>query len=469
MRPTFSFAFETTKLSPLNHFTLFPLFRVWHGGCSLKGEERSNSKEETMPTILTPERPKAPSPVHPLLVLEEGSVASLFQPVVSVKKMSVVGLETFGKAFDRLNGRFLEPKDFFRGMNLEEAGLKLALDRLFRQKGLEGFSNLQSSMPNPLLFLNINPSVLGEDVVGSGYLAGQVEGLKLDPQQIVLQVSMAGEWSLPAVEKFIHLQRRNHFLIALKDVNTSYRRLESAFRLHPDILKLEDGMVAGLSRSPARQDAFLYIAKKAHSLGIPVMAGGVESEEDALKALEYGADLLQGGYFSRNYDGNLVLTLGRKARMMFLASRYHRHLTGRARRDRDLKRRCEAAGAAFFGLLQEKPSLIGRDQPSLFARYPALECLYLLDSRGLQASDTLCNSVHIPDRKRFLYKPAPAGSDHSFRDYYFALATGKDHFLTEPYLSMNSGNLCLTYACMWGDPATEDFHILCTDWNAAHI
>ncbi len=423
-----------------------------------------------MTPTLALEKPEALAALHPRPIPEEKNLTSLFQPVLSVKKMRVVGLEPVGRALDPSHRRFLEPRDFFRDRDCGDSTFKLALERFFHQKGLELFSGLQSQMYDPLLFLNIDPSTLDEKVVGSGYLLRQVAELSLAPRQIVLQISLGRDWNRPLVGKFIRLQRQDGFIIALKDVDAGRGRLDAVFRIHPDILKVTDRLTRGLARITERQDDFRGVVKQAHSLGVSVMAGALEGEEDALKALEYGADLLQGGYFTRNYGDNAVLTLGRKARMMFLASRYHRRMARRIQMDRDLKGRCQAAGDSLFHLFRDKPAeLLEKGLSSQFPLYPALECLYLLDDKGVQASETPCNEANIPERKRFLYRPAPRGTDHALREYYYALSTGLGRHVTDPYLSLNSGNLCVTYARIMENPMGGGDYILCSDWNCSKI
>src|ERR1039458_6108607 len=126
--------------------------------------------------------PRASYPVHPYHILEQNSVASFFEPLFSVPKMGVVGLDTLNRAVHPDNQSLIDPKDIFRGMGSEDPGLKLALDRLLRQRGLEGFSPFQVQSPNLLMFLEIESSVLKGGTVGSGHLLSQVQKLGLAPQ-----------------------------------------------------------------------------------------------------------------------------------------------------------------------------------------------------------------------------------------------------------------------------------------------
>ncbi len=277
-------------------------------------------------------------PVHPFYILEQNSAACFFEPLLSVQKMSVIGLESVQRAMDPSDPRRLfVPQDLFRYMTREDAHLRLPLDRLFRQKSMEGFIPLQNQTPHLMLFMDVEHSALKDSVVSSGHLLRQAEGYALDPRRIVVQISLAEEMDSQPVRRFVEAQRDHGFLISLKDVNGSPEHLDTLLRFNPDLVKVGDNLVRGLASHSEKQEAFINILKMAHSLGILVTAGAIESEEDAMVALEFGADLLQGKYLSKNYKKSRVFTLNRKSRMQFLASRFKRRMTIRAQRDRDLK------------------------------------------------------------------------------------------------------------------------------------
>ena len=306
--------------------------------------------------------------------------------------------------------------------------------------------------------------------MGSGHLLRQVKELSLDPQQVVVQISLAGEMNPLYVKKFIDIQRSHHFLIALTDVQNRPDHLDMLLRFNPDMVRFEERMTQGMSFNPLKQDAYRKVLKEAHALGVLVVANGMESEEDALVALEMGVDLLQGGYFSRNYKAPSVFTLGRKARMQFLASRYRRRAALRAKKDLQLKSRCGWIANSIFQRFENLSAAeMEKNFGPQFRNYPALECLYLLDSEGTQVSETGCSEYHIPERKKVLFQPSLKGADHSFREYFYTLSAGESRHVTEPMVSMNSGNFCVTVAQPVSESVTGETYILCADLNLAKI
>jgi len=74
----------------------------------------------------------------------------------------------------------------------------------------------------------------------------------------------------------------------------------------------------------------------------------------------------------------------------------------------------------------------------------------------------------VPERKRFLFQPTLDGSDHSYQEYFYSLENQPGPQMTEPRLSMNSGNLCVTASKLSIDPNGES-RILCLDLNLGKV
>jgi hypothetical protein len=100
----------------------------------------------------------------------------------------------------------------------------------------------------------------------------------------------------------------------------------------------------------------------------------------------------------------------------------------------------------------------------IMADNPELDCLYILDEAGSQISSAICNKNYSP-RESVFFKPTSRGSDHSLKDYYHYLVgtNQKDHiFVTEPYLSLTTGRLCITLSSLFED-AYGRLNVLCVD------
>ncbi|HVZ81345.1 MAG TPA: EAL domain-containing protein [bacterium] len=412
---------------------------------------------------------KAPGPDFSALdLIEQKSAASFFQPIISIKKIGVVGLEAHGRGVDSETKQLIEPEDLYK--KLDEKGARLALDRLFRDKGLEGFAKVQSNIPGMLLFLNIDSTILTSDVVGSGYLIKSVREMGLDPSMVVIEIAPEVSSDTAAIRKFVEFHKAEGFLIALEGINNSREKLNQVLHLNPDVVKLDPALVQSMAKDAYKREGVRTVVNLTQKLGSLVVADGLENEEDALTALDLGADMLQGSYFSKPQKSD-ASTLGLKARIVFMASRYRRMMTERMGRDKDRRSRCQVIALSIFEALSEIPLADREGQlASFFPRHPQLECLYLLNQDGVQVSETVCNTRKVQSRKQFLFQPAPRSTDHSLKEYYYGLTyNGMTRYLTEPYISLASGNLCITFSGVLNDPGTGKLQILCADIDVSQV
>lgn len=404
-----------------------------------------------------------------LSLIEQRSAAAFYQPVISVKKKSVIGLEAVGRGIDPANRRLIEPETLYQLSSQKQKSLDL--DRLFRLKGLEGFAEIQSKIPGLILFLGLETSVLTKETVGSGHLLSVVRDLNLEPSSIAVELSMSEAWEPEAAKLFAENHKDNDFLISLKDVDTGRESLDRILRLSLDVFKLNPSMTANLSKDSYKRDGFKTLVGLSHRLGSLVVANGVENEEDALVALELGADLLQGAYFSKPQRSENSTTLGLKARIVFVASRFKRLMTEKVGRDKDRKGRYEKVASEVLSAVGGEPLEKAEEafQPHLRA-HPQLECLYLLDQDGIQVTETVCNFQKMSGRKKYLFQPAPKGTDHSLKDYYYSLVyNGLERYFTEPYISLASGNLCVTAAGVLKNSEDGRPYMLCMDIDVTKI
>ncbi|HVM33321.1 MAG TPA: EAL domain-containing protein [bacterium] len=411
---------------------------------------------------------KNPMPEPDLIaLLEQKSAAAFYQPIVSVKKKSVVGIEAVGRGIDTGNRRFIEAEELYP-LSFEK-NKALDLDRLFRLKGLEGYAEIESKLPGLILFLNLESGVLTDEVVGSGHLLKMVRQLGLNPSLITIELSQSVNMDLGSIKRFSQIHRDNGFLIGLEDITANRTCLDQILHISPDVLKIHPNVVDGLSKDPYKREDFKTILSLSRKIGCLVVAHGVENEEDALVALELGADMLQGSYFSKPQRTENSSILGLKARIVFVASRYKRILTDKINKDKDRRTRYLAIVSEIFDSLGGAGDY-ERKFTEFLTRYPQIECLYLLDQDGVQVSETVFNSRKVSERKKYLFQPAPKMTDHSLKEYYYSLVyNGLERYVTEPYISLASGNLCVTVSGTFKDEKSQKMHVLCMDIDIMRV
>lgn len=400
--------------------------------------------------------------VHDLI--GNGIITAHFQPLISVKKRSIVGLEALARCTNPLTGERIPPDLLFRQAASE--GIVLELDRFCRQKAFENFLALRAHNPDLLLFLNFDTAIIDDGVVGSNYLLHQVERMGLTPNTVAIEIIESRVQDHHALQRFVDTYRDYGFIIVLDDVGSGHSNLDRIPLLKPDVLKIDRSLLTNIHQEYYKQVVFKSLANLARNIGALVVAEGMENEEEAIMALEFGADLLQGFYFSRPQEANWETINGACRNIDEVAAKYRSAVISQVRK---LKSRSEYYDTLIASLVCELSNTcednIDVVLNALVSRYHSLECIYVLDNQGMQISDTVSALDRKAWQRKAYFRPARRGTDHSLKEYYYLLVnTSVEKCTTDPYISMASGNPCVTMSTLFLDADGKE-RILCIDAN----
>ena len=96
-----------------------------------------------------------------------------------------------------------------------------------------------------------------------------------------------------------------------------------------------------------------------------------------------------------------------------------------------------------------------------------IECAYILDEYGIQLSNTICFYDKKEVKENLIFYSARMGTDHSMEKYYYPLINARlKKYITEPYVSLATGNLCITISKLFTNIDNKKY-ILCMDFNAS--
>src|SRR5262249_20976310 len=97
-------------------------------------------------------------------------------------------------------------------------------------------------------------------------------------------------------------------------------------------------------------------------------------------------------------------------------------------------------------------------------QHPSVECIYVLDEAGIQITETVWNPDVARRRGSVMFHPAPKGTDHSLKEYYYILLDVElQKYTTDPYVSLASGNISRTISTHFRDASSGKLYILCID------
>ncbi len=380
-------------------------------------------------------------------ILENEWISTAFQPLVSIKRKALLGVEALARC--TAPGEDIPPLEMFRLAG--EAGRLLELDRLCRKKALEAFAPIHARNRGLLVSLNVDGHAIDADVVGSGNLIHQVKALGISPNNVLIEIVESRAKDSRALEEFVSTYRKNGFLIALDDMGAGHSNLDRIPLLKPDVLKLDRSLVAGVAGQMTRLEVVKSFVQMASRLGALALAEGVERQEDILRLLEIGVDVFQGYYFGRPAM-RMAKAEVVSERIDLLAAKFKESATERFAAQKALYASHDALVLGLCQRLAAVPTLgLDRMLTTFIDECGSIECLYVLNARGVQISDTVCNPAKLRKRKRFIYEPARLGADHSLKEYFLPLRAGLPKFTTQPYISLASGNRCITLSAQCQD------------------
>ncbi len=375
------------------------------------------------------------------------AVDAWLQPIVSVEKQKIVGYEALARGADNM-GQPVSPAQMFAQAQAD--GFLLELDQHCRAQAMSRFARAFPGGDGLYLFVNIDTSVVCE-VLDCGNLHRMAHGAGLPVSQIVLELNERDTIDSDYLLRFVQRHKRQGFLVALDDVGTGYSNFERMAVLQPDIVKIDRSLLCGIEDSHHKQEIFRTLVHMASRIGAVTVAEGVETVEQAHCAMEYGVHLLQGFLFAPPAEAAKLDIVGTESRISAQAVAFLRHIGGKIREDRLRRQHADY----IMDALVDRLCLGGDDHGMDDALRTfgcqdccaGVECLYVLDGRGIQVSDTVFTRPVVNLRKGLLFYPAAKGFDHSAKRYFFEMANaGAERHVSEPYLSNATGNVCETVA-----------------------
>lgn len=392
-------------------------------------------------------------------ILTDKDLIAHFQQVVYVTRKMVCGMEGLIRGIEA--GKPVSPKALFDAA--QKKGLTLELDRLCREKVIEAFGRIHPHNKDKLLFLNLDASIL-DNVIGSGYLMRQAQMYGVNPQNIVVEINETKVQDNKALKAFIHEYRKEGFLIALDDVGAGFSNLDRIPIVKPDIIKIDIGLIRHIHLDYHKQEVVKSMIRLATQIGAMVVAEGVETQEEAIETLRLGVNMIQGFYFSR--PAELSDQPFKNERIDMLADNFKIYMTNTLKHEQRIYKHISSIVRKTLAALKDCDAFDERLQ-RIVDSHDVVECAYVLDESGLQCSHTLFGRGKCGSRENLIFYSASSGTDHSMKRYYFQIANGKrDKYMTEPYVSLATGNLCVTFAETFKNSDNKKY-ILCMDFCEA--
>ncbi|MGB3683311.1 MAG: EAL domain-containing protein [Rubrobacteraceae bacterium] len=229
-------------------------------------------------------------------MMREGRLTTHFQPIVEAGNPDgeVFAYECLLRGLD-VDGELVAPGAMFEVA--EAAGLMFNLDRDARIMAIRRAAEygIESN-----IFINFNPTSIYDPAYCLQGMMKAFENTKLRSEQVVFEITEGQRVKdVRHLLNIIDFYRDAGFRIALDDLGAGYSSLSLLNKLRPDFVKLDIELVRNVGTDPYGTQVAAKILELAKSLGVAVVAEGVESEEEWHWLDEHGADYLQGFLFAR--------------------------------------------------------------------------------------------------------------------------------------------------------------------------
>jgi diguanylate cyclase (GGDEF)-like protein len=230
-----------------------------------------------------------------ILNLAKTVLETAFQPIAETTTGAVFGNEALLRGHDKLG--FADPIAIFDRM--AETDHLLAFDNLLRARALSKFASVPDYR-SKTLFLNLDSRLIKQGTVLLECLMTQLRTYGVAPSSICFELSERFDNAAdPAFGPLITCMRRAGLKVAIDDFGAGQSEFKLLCDYPVDYLKIDRHFITGLADAPRKQHLVRNIVNIAHTLGIRVVAEGVETEPEFRSCRELGVDMVQGWYIAR--------------------------------------------------------------------------------------------------------------------------------------------------------------------------
>lgn len=221
-------------------------------------------------------------------VLSTGQIHAVYQPIKNLQTGSTFAHEALARG---PVGPLHSPAALFQQAN--EQGLLFTLELACRAAALR-------QKPPGTLCLNVDPRTLQDPSFTRGMTAQVLTMLGVSPYEVIFEVTERIAISDYALfRRTLEHYRSQGYRIAIDDVGAGYSNLRLVAEAQPEIIKIDQGLVRGLSHARARRAAVSALVRMAEESGAAAVAEGIEGEDDLAAVRDLGVSLGQGYLLGR--------------------------------------------------------------------------------------------------------------------------------------------------------------------------
>ena len=229
--------------------------------------------------------------------LEKDQMRLLYQPIHSLSRSQIVGFEVLVRWAHPERG-LLPPSEWLS--ICEETGLMLPLGRWVLTEACSRLKHWQEQFPeveSAALCINLSPKeIANPDFLDE--LEKIIRETGVHPASLTMEISEDTIVDTDILADVLWHLRRKGFRLTIDDFGTGHSSLASLHRFPIDNLKINRALVQQLEPGGDNVEIVRAVGALGESLGIQVIAVGIETEEQLAHLKDINVNLAQGFYFA---------------------------------------------------------------------------------------------------------------------------------------------------------------------------
>ena len=228
--------------------------------------------------------------------IDLGELFLCYQPQLDIQEGRIIGVEALVR-WQHPELGLIPPSEFIP--IAEESGIITQLDEWVLRKACEQNKKWQDMGIPPFgIAVNLSSSQFAHEKIVA-LVDSILQETGLEPKYLELEITetmtMDVEHAIPTLKRLSALGVE----ISIDDFGTGYSSMNYLTKFSVDRLKIDRSFIWNIEKSASDSNIVITIIRLAHSLGLKVLAEGVEDEKQFHFLRENGCDEVQGFLFSK--------------------------------------------------------------------------------------------------------------------------------------------------------------------------